>query len=123
MSTFVSSRTWEGEPRRCRVCRQQSWVEPSIFVGDAPCPRWGTLLWPRDRIEFSALARTREAQRRASGARDRSHSATPARAPMPWRARSAGRAVGGALRSVGRAVQGAVRTLVGAATQTYGGEG
>ena len=98
MSTFVSSRTWEGEPRRCRVCRQQSRVEPSIIAGDAPCPRCGTLLWPRDRVR----------------------SASPARAPAPSRVRSIGQAVRGAFRSVGRAVHGVVQALVGATPRTQG---
>lgn len=39
-----------GEPRHCPVCRQVSWVEPSITAGDAPCSSCGHLLWPDDQV-------------------------------------------------------------------------
>ena len=41
----ISSRTPEGTPHRCPVCGHGLRVEPSLFFGDAPCPRCGTLLW------------------------------------------------------------------------------
>jgi hypothetical protein len=47
MSCVVSSRTWGwGEERCCPICAALSWVEPSVTVGDAPCPACGHLLWP-----------------------------------------------------------------------------
>jgi hypothetical protein len=42
---LASSRTPEGVPNRCPVCRSEVSVEPSLFFGDAPCPGCGTLLW------------------------------------------------------------------------------
>lgn len=41
----ISSRTPEGTPHRCPVCGHGLRVEASLFFGDAPCPRCGTLLW------------------------------------------------------------------------------
>ena len=41
----ISSRTPEGEPGQCPVCQASVVVEPSILIGDAPCPRCGHLLW------------------------------------------------------------------------------
>src|SRR4051812_2525167 len=41
----ISSRTPEGDPGHCPVCRNHVTVEPSITFGDAPCPRCGQLLW------------------------------------------------------------------------------
>ncbi len=50
MPTMISSRTWGGgEPRRCPICAALSWVEPTMTIGDAPCPRCGHLLWPGNR--------------------------------------------------------------------------
>ena len=45
MSTVISSRTPEGHPHRCRVCRQYCTIEPSTFPRqDATCPHCGSLL-------------------------------------------------------------------------------
>jgi len=41
---MISSRTPEGEPNCCPVCRKQVVLEPSQPVGDAPCPHCGCLL-------------------------------------------------------------------------------
>jgi acyl carrier protein len=41
----ISSRTPEGSPNECPVCRAGVCVEPSRPPGDAPCPSCGTLLW------------------------------------------------------------------------------
>jgi acyl carrier protein len=41
----VSSRTPEGCPNYCPVCRKAICVEPSEPFGDATCPNCGTLLW------------------------------------------------------------------------------
>jgi hypothetical protein len=41
----VSSRTPEGSPNHCPICKQPVCVEPSIRFGDAPCPNCGCLLW------------------------------------------------------------------------------
>ena len=41
----ISSRTPEGLPNRCPVCKNAVCVEPSQPVGDAPCPVCGALLW------------------------------------------------------------------------------
>lgn len=40
-----SSRTPEGQPRSCPVCRTDFAMEPSWPAGDAPCPHCGQLLW------------------------------------------------------------------------------
>ena len=53
----ISSRTPEGTPNRCGVCRKKLRVEPSIDSLDAPCPHCGNLLW------FSAPARKRTRRR------------------------------------------------------------
>ena len=45
MSDTISSRTPEGEPNHCPICDGVISIEPSSPVGDAPCPRCGTLLW------------------------------------------------------------------------------
>lgn len=42
---MISSRTPEGEPARCPLCGAQVKVEPSVLIGDAPCPCCGHLLW------------------------------------------------------------------------------
>jgi hypothetical protein len=50
MPCVISSCTWGGgEPRRCPICATLAWVEPSLSVGDAPCPACGHLLWPAQR--------------------------------------------------------------------------
>ncbi len=41
----ISSRTPEGEPRTCPLCSAIVFVEPSVLIGDATCPRCGQLLW------------------------------------------------------------------------------
>jgi acyl carrier protein len=41
----ASSRTPEGTPNRCPVCRKSIQIEPSEPFGDAPCPHCGCLLW------------------------------------------------------------------------------
>jgi hypothetical protein len=61
MSCVVSSRTWGGgEPRRCPICDALSWVEPSVPVGDAPCPACGHLLWPAHRTRLPITAGFRQ---------------------------------------------------------------
>lgn len=45
MSNTISSRTPEGEPNSCPVCRSEIVTEPSQPSGDAPCPKCGALLW------------------------------------------------------------------------------
>ena len=40
----ISSRTPEGQPNYCPVCRQEAVMEPSQPFGDAPCPHCGCLL-------------------------------------------------------------------------------
>lgn len=42
---MISSRTPEGDPNECPVCRQTLAIEPSRPPGDAPCPHCGQLLW------------------------------------------------------------------------------
>jgi acyl carrier protein len=41
----ASSRTPEGTPNRCPVCKKALEIEPSLPFGDAPCPHCGCLLW------------------------------------------------------------------------------
>lgn len=41
----ISSRTPEGEPASCPLCRANVIIEPSVLIGDATCPRCGQLLW------------------------------------------------------------------------------
>ena len=41
----ISSRTPEGQPTSCPLCSANVVVEPSVFIGDATCPRCGQLLW------------------------------------------------------------------------------
>lgn len=41
----ISSRTPEGEPAKCPLCMASIAVEPTVFIGDACCPRCGQLLW------------------------------------------------------------------------------
>ncbi|KAA5542264.1 STAS domain-containing protein [Roseiconus nitratireducens] len=45
---IISSRTPEGEPNRCPICREEIWLDPSQPTGDAPCPNCGHLLWFSD---------------------------------------------------------------------------
>lgn len=47
----ISSRTPEGDPFRCPVCREDTDLEPSP-AGDVCCPACGQLLWWfRDRVD------------------------------------------------------------------------
>ena len=41
----ISSRTPEGQPKRCPVCRRQLRLSPSWPSADAPCPHCGSLVW------------------------------------------------------------------------------
>src|SRR5713101_4986302 len=41
----ISSRTPEGEPNYCPICKSLISIEPSHPPGDAPCPKCGHLLW------------------------------------------------------------------------------
>ncbi len=41
----ISSRTPEGVPNRCPVCRGDVRISASLPFGDAPCPNCGCLLW------------------------------------------------------------------------------
>lgn len=41
----ISSRTPEGWRNHCPICAADVCIEPSIPVGDAPCPKCGHLLW------------------------------------------------------------------------------
>lgn len=41
----ISSRTPEGNPNHCPVCKKKICIEPSVLFGDAPCPNCGCLLW------------------------------------------------------------------------------
>jgi hypothetical protein len=47
VGTQISSRTPEGIPGRCPVCRERYRIERSL-AGDATCPRCGSLVWPRE---------------------------------------------------------------------------
>lgn len=48
----ISSRTPEGDDKRCPICGQYPRVEPSTFpTRDAPCPFCGSLLWFTSRPE------------------------------------------------------------------------
>src|SRR5579864_6191239 len=73
----ISSRTPEGIPNRCPVCRNEVKVDPSTPTGDAPCPHCGTLLWfvstDDGSLMFSALAvHVRPSATSASGPQTRS---------------------------------------------------
>ena len=41
---IISSRTPDGSPHQCPICRKNVRVEPSNPAGDAPCPNCGHLL-------------------------------------------------------------------------------
>src|SRR5262249_46648111 len=41
----ISSRTPEGHPNRCPVCRRRLRLSPSWPSPDAPCPHCGSLVW------------------------------------------------------------------------------
>jgi hypothetical protein len=78
----IASRTPEGMPNRCPVCGNEVKIEPSMPVGDAPCPHCGTLLWfmlTDDGIRmFRALTIRRGSSASSAGA---SHT----RRVEPWR--------------------------------------
>lgn len=42
---MISSRTPEGDPNRCAVCRRRFRLSPSSPGNDAPCPHCGTHAW------------------------------------------------------------------------------
>jgi signal recognition particle GTPase len=42
---MISSRTPEGHPNRCPVCRRRLRLSPSWPNADAPCPHCGSLVW------------------------------------------------------------------------------
>lgn len=50
-----SSRTPEGMPNRCPVCRHDVVIEPSLPPGDATCPYCGCLLWFASSLNFGAM--------------------------------------------------------------------
>src|SRR5215831_16885383 len=41
----ISSRTPDGRPNRCPVCRRRLRLSPSWPSADAPCPHCGSLVW------------------------------------------------------------------------------
>src|SRR5262245_54737086 len=41
----ISSRTPDGHPGRCPVCRRRLRLSPSWPSADAPCPHCGSLVW------------------------------------------------------------------------------
>jgi acyl carrier protein len=45
VTNIISSRTPEGDPQHCPICDTLFCLEPSLALGDAPCPSCGTLLW------------------------------------------------------------------------------
>jgi signal recognition particle GTPase len=57
----ISSRTPEGHPNRCPVCRRRLRLSPSWPSADAPCPHCGSLVWFPD-----APGRRRPAQPESS---------------------------------------------------------
>jgi acyl carrier protein len=65
MAETISSRTPDGAPNWCPVCRSAIYVTPSP-MGDAPCPQCGVLLWLYDAAngpaccEFAAIADRRD---------------------------------------------------------------
>lgn len=59
-----STRTPEGEPNQCPVCRGFVRIDPSRPPGDAPCPSCGHLLWFGDPVRPSASQSFEEEFRR-----------------------------------------------------------
>jgi hypothetical protein len=58
---IISSRTPEGERRRCPICGNDLRIEPSVPTRDAPCPTCGCLIWfsslpPREPSRLGRLA-------------------------------------------------------------------
>jgi hypothetical protein len=77
---MISSRTPEGDPNRCAICRNRFRLFPSSPGNDAPCPYCGTLAW------FPTGPSSREAGESASTGR-----ANPRRANAGSSAQAAGR--------------------------------
>jgi acyl carrier protein len=50
----ASTRTPDGYPTRCPVCRTDVVISPSDDLSDAPCPACGVLIWPI-RVEAQAV--------------------------------------------------------------------
>jgi hypothetical protein len=78
MVATISSRTPEGWPLRCPICRRVFRIEPSDPGGDAPCPGCGHLAWVGapgpspdlpDRRLLRDHARSRRAARRLTALR------------------------------------------------------
>ncbi|MFN0137295.1 MAG: hypothetical protein ACKVS9_14425 [Phycisphaerae bacterium] len=55
---MISSRTPDGYPGTCPICRNEVTVTPDEPLGDAPCPACGVLLFPirGDRAAFLFVA-------------------------------------------------------------------
>lgn len=51
----ISSRTPEGQPTFCPLCMANVVIDPSVFIGDATCPRCGQLLWFLQTAEAARL--------------------------------------------------------------------
>lgn len=64
---MISSRTPEGQPNSCPLCGADVVLEPSILIGDAPCPHCGQLLWFIQSPETTRLFGARQ----SATARDR----------------------------------------------------
>jgi len=60
-----SSRTPEGQPNFCPICRHEVFIEPSSVTGDGTCPFCGHLLWFVE-IESTELPITFGADRAAA---------------------------------------------------------
>ena len=60
----ISSRTPEGQPTSCPLCMANVVVEPSVFIGDATCPRCGQLLWFIQTADTAQLFDAKQAQER-----------------------------------------------------------
>ncbi|MFO0911424.1 MAG: phosphopantetheine-binding protein [Pirellulales bacterium] len=58
----ISSRTPEGQPTSCPLCLANVIVEPSVFIGDATCPRCGQLLWFIQAADQSHLFDAKQSQ-------------------------------------------------------------
>ena len=65
----VSSRTPDGVPNQCPICKNTIQLEPSVPFGDAPCPNCGSLLWfiaTNASIRFFARDESSAAKERAT---------------------------------------------------------
>jgi acyl carrier protein len=58
----ISSRTPEGVPNHCPICKHSIQIEPSMPFGDAPCPNCGSLLWFMDAGESLQFFKSDEAK-------------------------------------------------------------